>query len=142
MCPGGKRRLICESLLQRRDRRRTRSFAGSDDRAARERIPSCGILAAVAIRSFASERIREFFESGGVPRRIGWSAVAAVVRRKLDMIEYAAELRDLRSPRGNRLEALRGERKGFHSIRVNDQWRVIFRWSERGAEDVDVVDYR
>ena len=57
------------------------------------------------------------------------------------MLHYAAELRDLRSPPDNRLEALKGDFAGFYSIRVNDQWRVIFRWSDLGPEDVDVIDY-
>jgi proteic killer suppression protein len=95
----------------------------------------------VAIRSFASESVGAFFEQGRLGARIGWSIVARVVARKLDMLDYATELRDLRSPPGNRLEALKGRLAGFHSIRVNDQWRVIFRWSESGPEDVDVVDY-
>jgi len=95
----------------------------------------------LAITSFARDEIAEFFTTGRVARREGWAAGASVVARKLDMIHYAAELRDLRSPPGNRLEALKGRWRGFHSIRINDQWRVIFRWSERGAEQVDVVDY-
>lgn len=57
------------------------------------------------------------------------------------MLDYAVELRDLRSPPGNRLEALKGDFAGFYSIRVNDQWRVIFRWSDLGPEEVDVIDY-
>ncbi len=61
--------------------------------------------------------------------------------RKLDMLHYAQKLDDLRSPPANRLEALKGDLGGFYSIRVNDQWRVVFRWAANGAEDVDVVDY-
>ncbi len=57
------------------------------------------------------------------------------------MIDSAARLEDLRVPPGNRLEALKGEWAGFHSIRVNDQWRIVFRWAEGGAEDVAIVDY-
>jgi proteic killer suppression protein len=57
------------------------------------------------------------------------------------MLDYAADLRDLRSPPGNRLEALKGTWSGFYSIRINDQWRIVFRWTEHGPEDVDVVDY-
>ena len=57
------------------------------------------------------------------------------------MLHYAHILDDLRSPPGNRLEKLRGELRGFHSIRVNDQWRVVFRWTDAGPEDVDVIDY-
>jgi len=57
------------------------------------------------------------------------------------MIDYANALNDLASPPGNRLEALRGDLKGFHSVRVNDQWRVIFKWTPDGPDAVDVVDY-
>jgi proteic killer suppression protein len=95
----------------------------------------------VTIRSFASAGVRGFFERGGSTARFGWSNVARIVARKLDMLEYAIELRDMASPPGNRLEALKGKWDGFHSIRVNNQWRVVFRWSSFGPEDVDVVDY-
>ena len=62
-------------------------------------------------------------------------------RRKLLYLHEATDLRDLRVPPGNRLDALKGDRKGFHSIRVNDQWRVVFRWSAGNAFDVSIVDY-
>ncbi|MDB4324777.1 type II toxin-antitoxin system RelE/ParE family toxin [bacterium] len=61
--------------------------------------------------------------------------------RKLDVLNGARELKDLRSPPGNRFEALRGNLAGLHSIRVNDQWRVVFRWVDNDAHDVSVVDY-
>ena len=61
--------------------------------------------------------------------------------RKLDMLDYAAVLNDLASPPGNRLEALRGKLAGFHSIRINDQRRVIFRWTASGPAEVDIRDY-
>jgi proteic killer suppression protein len=61
--------------------------------------------------------------------------------RKLMQVHGAARLEDLRSPPGNRLEALRGDRDGQYSIRVNDQWRVCFRWNAGGARDVEIVDY-
>ncbi len=67
--------------------------------------------------------------------------MAAVAQRKLEMLDAAAELRDLASPPGNRLEALAGRRKGQHSIRINDQWRVCFRWTATGPENVEIVDY-
>ena len=67
--------------------------------------------------------------------------VAAVARRKLRQLEIADRLDDLRVPPGNRLEALKGDRVGQHSIRVNDQYRVCFRWTDAGAEDVEIVDY-
>ena len=61
--------------------------------------------------------------------------------RKLDMIEYASDLQDLRVPPGNRLEALKGDLRGRHSIRINDRWRIVFRWQEGAAHDVTIVDY-
>jgi len=59
----------------------------------------------------------------------------------LDLIEYAETLRDLRAPPGNRLEALKGDRSGRHSIRINDRWRICFVWRDGAAEDVEIVDY-
>ena len=64
-----------------------------------------------------------------------------VAQRKLDMVDYATRLLDLASPPGNRLEALKGDRKGQHSIRINDQWSVCFRWTREGPEDVAITDY-
>ena len=63
------------------------------------------------------------------------------VARKLDMLHAAEILEDLQAPPGNRLEALRGELKGRHSIRVNDQWRLVFRWTTHGPAEVRLVDY-
>ncbi len=67
--------------------------------------------------------------------------IRAVTVRKLDMLNAAIELLDLRAPPGNRLEALHGDLKGFHSIRVNDQWRIVFRWTQVGPERVSLLDY-
>ncbi len=67
--------------------------------------------------------------------------IATVARRKLRQLEIAGRLDDLRVPPGNRLEALKGDRAGQHSIRVNNQFRVCFRWTDTGAEDVEIVDY-
>ena len=67
--------------------------------------------------------------------------IAKVARRKLRQLEIAARLDDLRVPPGNRLEALRGGRSGQYSIRINDQRRVCFRWTDAGANDVEIVDY-
>jgi toxin HigB-1 len=64
-----------------------------------------------------------------------------VAQRKLQMLDDAAELRDLKSPSGNRLEALSGDRAGQHSARINDQWRVCFVWTDVGPENVEIVDY-
>ena len=67
--------------------------------------------------------------------------IIKVALRKLDMINAARELIDLRVPPGNRLEALKGDKEGFHSIRINDQWRIIFRWENGGASNVSILDY-
>ena len=67
--------------------------------------------------------------------------IESAARRKLRQLQIAGRLEDLRIPPGNRLEALKGDRVGQHSIRVNDQFRVCFRWSEAGAVDVEIVDY-
>ena len=67
--------------------------------------------------------------------------IEKVARRKLRYLEIANTLQDLRIPPGNRLEQLKGSRKGQYSIRVNDQFRICFRWTNRGAEDVEIVDY-
>ena len=95
----------------------------------------------MAIQSFASRVVQRFFEDGSVSKRVGWVGVAKVAARKLDMLDYAHEMRDLRSPPRNRLEALKGDLAGYHSIRINDQWRVVFRWTDSGPADVDIRDY-
>lgn len=64
-----------------------------------------------------------------------------VAVRKVAMLQAAVQLDDLRVPPGNRLEALTGDRAGQHSIRINDQWRLCFKWTDRGPEDVEIVDY-
>jgi proteic killer suppression protein len=64
-----------------------------------------------------------------------------VARRKLRQLEIAGRIDDLKVPPGNRLEALKGKRRGQYSIRINEQWRVCFRWADAGAEDVEIVDY-
>ena len=68
-------------------------------------------------------------------------AIESTARRKLEMLEAATRLDDLRVPPGNRLEALSRDRKGQHSIRINDQWRICFVWRDNGADDVEIVDY-
>jgi toxin HigB-1 len=95
----------------------------------------------VPILSFSDEITAEFFVSGKIRQRVGWASVASIARRKLDMIYYADQLQDLFSPPGNRLEALAGNLKGWHSIRVNNQWRIIFVWTDTGAQQVRVTDY-
>ena len=75
-----------------------------------------------------------------MPQKKGWANVRSVVRRKLDMLHYAKELNDLRSPPGNRLEGLSGDLQGCYSIRINDQWRIVFRWDNQ-PYDVRIIDY-
>ena len=95
----------------------------------------------MAIRSFRRSEIADLFFDGQSNRRSGWSGVVTIVTRKLDMLHYAQKLDDLRSPPANRREALKGNLRGLFSIRINDQWRIVFRWTSSGPEDVDVVDY-
>jgi proteic killer suppression protein len=70
-----------------------------------------------------------------------WAGIEKQAKRKLDMLDSAVRLNDLRSPPGNRLEALAGNRKGQHSIRINAQWRLCFVWTEEGPTEVEIVDY-
>jgi toxin HigB-1 len=95
----------------------------------------------VAIQTFARKEVETFFLVGRAPQNEGWSSAAAIAKRKLDMLDYATRLNDLASPPGNRLEALKGNLKGLHSIRVNDQSRIIFRWTTDGPDQVDIRDY-
>jgi proteic killer suppression protein len=95
----------------------------------------------VAIQSFASQARERFFLEGRLPKGVGRSAGAKIAMRKLDMLDYAFALRDLASPPDNRLEALKGKLDGFYSIRIDDQWRVVFRWTAPGPAEVDIRDY-
>jgi toxin HigB-1 len=90
------------------------------------------------IQSFRCTETRRFFETGRSKR---FSPIANVAARKLAMLDAAHTLEFLRAPPGNRLEALRGDRKGQHSIRINDQFRICFRWADDGPTDVEIVDY-
>lgn len=92
------------------------------------------------IVSFGDSATEEAYNRGASARR-RFGDVLKAVQRKLDMIEAAYQLEDLRVPPGNRLEALRGGLSGFHSIRVNDQWRIVFRWENGAAAEVRVTDY-
>ena len=93
----------------------------------------------MAIRSFGSKATEALFRGGKPPKQL--RAIAEVAIRKLDVIDYAARLADLRVPPGNRLEALKGDRRGQHSIRINDQWRICFLWLEGNAHEVWFGDY-
>ena len=80
-------------------------------------------------RLFAGEPVREF------------SGIRNVAERKLAMLDSAADLKDLLAPPGNRLEKLKGDRAGQHSIRINDQWRICFPWRDDGPREVEITDY-
>lgn len=95
----------------------------------------------MAIQGFVSRAVETFFLEGVIPKKAGWAGVARVAARKLDILDYAVQLSDLASPPGNRLEALKGDMSGYYSIRINDRWRVVFRWEDSGPVDVNVVDY-
>ena len=90
------------------------------------------------IRSFKDAAMARLFADEDVPRFRG---IERPARRKLLLLNGARTINDLRSPPGNRLEALAGDRRGQHSIRINDQWRICFVWREGGAEGVEIVDY-
>jgi proteic killer suppression protein len=90
------------------------------------------------IRSFKDAATARLFWDEDVPR---FRAIERQARRKLLLLHNARALSDLRSPPGNRLEALKGNRRGEHSIRINDQWRICFVWRNGGAEEVEIVDY-
>jgi proteic killer suppression protein len=91
------------------------------------------------IRSVRDKRVDALVAGGTIK---GFPAdLAQAARRKLFMLDNAGSLEDLRVPPGNRLEALRGDRAGQYSIRINDQFRICFRWRDGGADDVEIVDY-
>ena len=91
------------------------------------------------IQSFRDRDTQRLFDRQPV-RKLG-ADVQRVALRKLRQLDAAVTLDDLRVPPGNRLEKLRGDRRGQHSIRLNDQWRVCFRWAGADAHDVEIVDY-
>jgi toxin HigB-1 len=90
------------------------------------------------IKSFRCKETEKLFNDKASKK---FAAVSRIARRKLEMIEAALRLEDLRNPPGNRLELLKGNRAGQYSIRINDQFRVCFRWIDSSAENVEIVDY-
>jgi toxin HigB-1 len=91
------------------------------------------------IRSFADRETQRVWE-GWVSRKLP-TEMQATARRKLRMLNNAEAIQDLKAPPGNRLEALKGSRKGQHSIRINNQWRLCFQWKDNHAYSVEIVDY-
>jgi proteic killer suppression protein len=92
------------------------------------------------IRTFKGEWAEMILANRKVPK--GFPAdIAKVARRKLVMVNNARALDDLKSPPGNRLEALKSDLKGKHSVRINNQWRIVFRWTANGPEEVQITDY-
>ena len=95
---------------------------------------------AIEFRSQGTEDVFNGVDSKAA-RRLCPPDLVSRAREKLFLLDDAEVLQDLLVPPGNRLEALKGDRKGQHGIRINDQFRICFRWTERGAEDVEIVDY-
>ena len=95
------------------------------------------------IKSFRDRGTEDVFNNrpSRAARRACPEQIWRIARRKLEQIDSVEDVRLLAIPPANRLEALKGDRKGFHSIRVNEQYRVVFRWTAAGAEEVEIVDY-
>jgi proteic killer suppression protein len=95
------------------------------------------------IRTFADQGTEDVFDgkNTAAARRSCPKSLWSVAYRKLDQLDSAIELADLRIPPGNRLEALKGDRKSQHSIRINEQYRICFKWTDTGPEEVEIVDY-
>ena len=94
--------------------------------------------ATMTIKSFKCKETEALFSGRRIAR---WVNIERAALRKLEQLDWSAILEDLRVPPGNKLEALKGDRKGQHSIRINDQWRVCFIWSIDSATEVEIVDY-
>lgn len=90
------------------------------------------------IRSFKDKDTEALFNGNDVRK---FRAFSAQAERRLQILDSASDLKDLAGLRGNRLEALRGDRKGQHSIRINQQWRICFKWLKDGPYDIEIVDY-
>jgi toxin HigB-1 len=103
-----------------------------------DRIPGYGISSKLVTRSFGDKQTEALFADRFVRQ---FQGIARRAKRKLEAVHAASRLEDLKVPPSNRLEKLTGDLKDFHSIRVNDQWRVIFKWLAGDAHQVRVIDY-
>ena len=92
----------------------------------------------MSIISFKCQDTQKLFQGNRVRR---WIAIERPALRKLEQLDWSLVIDDLRVPPGNRLEVLKGSRKGQYSIRINDQWRVCFVWTIHGSKNVEIVDY-
>ena len=92
----------------------------------------------MAIQGFKCHETKELFETDRSQR---FGSIRKVATRKLGMLDAAAQLKDLESPPGNRLEALSRDRAGQHSIRINDQWRICFEWTDAGPTEVEITNH-
>jgi proteic killer suppression protein len=92
------------------------------------------------IASFGDKPTESLFHEGTAKGALP-NQITTVALRKLDMLNAATQLNDLRAPPGNRLEALKGDYAGYHSIRINEQWRIVFRWEGADAHEARIVDY-
>lgn len=95
----------------------------------------------MAIQSFKDKATERFFAEGTTGKGVGWAKVRAIAAIQLDVLDFAETIEDLKSPPGNHLEALKGDMRGLYSIRVNRQWRIVFRWTKAGPADVRICDY-
>ena len=95
------------------------------------------------IQSYANQATRDVYDGvrSKAASKVCPPKLSRIAQRKLDQLNWAAALEDMRAPPGNRLEKLRGDRKGQHSIRINDQFRICFAWTDLGPVDVEIVDY-
>lgn len=93
------------------------------------------------IQSFPCKDTENFFKTGKLAKKAGWQAISKVASRKLDMIDAAVVLADLKVPPNNRLEELKSNPKGYHFIRINDQWPIVFKWLNNSAHEVHICDY-
>jgi proteic killer suppression protein len=105
-----------------------------------QRNPLCSLRVIISFRDKGTEDVFNGHETKKA-RKVCPDDLVRIARRKLDQVNQAASISDLRAPPSNHLEKLKADREGTYSIKINEQWRVCFRWTESGPEDVEIVDY-